>query len=250
MPPPPAAPEVVLEARRRMRLHRMFVAAATVGFWPLLIGSAIIGNVALGTFLLLVLVGMFAWVFSGWTKKVKKAKAVLAAWEKRQLEAALSLDSPVTAAAPTPPLLPAGHPLTLVAARLQEGAESEPEVRAVVDGLLEQLHRIEGDLAALQPAVAALAAAGEEDADPQHTRMRAVLSQTEAMHSTVVHALRDLHLALTARPDEARDGLLAQSQDLLARHAADTEVGAVGDSVRMAKRVGRRTAQSDSNVVS
>ena len=224
MAPSPVAtvPEPVARARRRLLAHRAMVVSSVVGFWPLLIGAAVLGTPVLGGYLALVVVGLLLWALTGWTAKVKDAQALVTAFDKRQQERELeaSLAEPSVAAAP--PALPAAHPLQAVVARLQALAADDAELLSVVNGLLAQLVRLEADQAALGPTVDALTAE-----DPRRERVAAVLQQSGLAHEAVTAALRDLLVELTARPDDAHGELLAQTTDLLARLAAEAEVSSV-----------------------
>lgn len=220
--PSGAEPAPVVLARKRLATHRTMVVASVVGFWPLLIGTAILGTTVLGAYLALVVVGLLLWALTGWTRKVKDARALVTAYEKRKLEAELDASFAEPAPAVAPPVLPAGHPLQAVVARLEALAADDPKLRTLVDGLRAQLVRLEADQAALGPTVAALA-----DDDPRRERVDAVLQQVGLAHEAVSAALRDLLVEHTARPDDAHAELLSQTTDLLARLSAEAEVSSV-----------------------
>lgn len=224
MAPSPVAtePEPVALARRRLLAHRAMVVASVVGFWPLLIGAAVLGTPVLGGYLALVVVGLLLWALTGWTAKVKDAQALVTAYDKRQQERELEASLAEPPAAVAPPALPAAHPLQAVVARLQALAADDAELLSVVNGLLAQLVRLEADQAALGPTVEALTAE-----DPRRERVAAVLQQSGLAHEAVSTALRDLLVELTARPDDAHGELLSQTTDLLARIAAEAEVSLV-----------------------
>lgn len=220
--PVSAEPASVALARQRLRAHRSLVVASVVGFWPLLIGAAVLGTPVLGAYLVAVVVGLLLWALTGWTRKVKDAQALVTAYEKRQQERELEASLAAPAVAVAPPSLPATHPLQAVVTRLQALAVGDAELLSVVDGLLLQLVRLESDQAALGPTVEALTAE-----DPRRERVAAVLQQSGLAHEAVSAALRDLLVELMARPDDAHGDLLSQTTDLLARLAAEAEVTGV-----------------------
>ncbi len=107
--PSDAEPAPVVLARQRLATHRTMVVASVVGFWPLLIGTAILGTPVLGAYLALVVVGLLLWALTGWTGKVKDAQALVAAYEKRKLDAELNASIAEAAAVVAPPVLSAVH---------------------------------------------------------------------------------------------------------------------------------------------
>ncbi len=116
------------------------------------------------------------------------------------------------------------HPMHAIATRLRQLGADDARVTQMVDDLVGQIARVEGDAASLAQAVSAEQSLATSADDPRVQRLSGVLADKQSLAEQLIGALRDLHVELTVRHNEDHEALFAQVSDLLAGISAQTEV--------------------------